>query len=164
MMIESVFDRLAIEQNFHDVEEVRGAGEQQVRNVWCHVARWILCLCLHTMVKLWSWKWAGKTLGQRTGRLWDERACRPRHPDCLKTRKKHLLRETFSVLPRRQRVARKIPHVFQGLARLVNGTTRLSESAGFMCPGWQIPAGSGGSYGLKEFRQDASHSIETQAC
>ncbi|GDX92102.1 hypothetical protein LBMAG46_21090 [Planctomycetia bacterium] len=54
MIIESVADRSAIEQNFHDVKEVHGAGEQQVRNVWCSVACWNLCLWLHTMVELWS--------------------------------------------------------------------------------------------------------------
>ncbi|MEJ7590503.1 MAG: hypothetical protein WKF77_03080 [Planctomycetaceae bacterium] len=34
MIIEDVSDRSAIEQNFHDVKEVHGAGKQQVRNVW----------------------------------------------------------------------------------------------------------------------------------
>ena len=64
LIIEAVSDRSAIEQNFHDVKEVHGAGEQQVRNVWCNVACWNLCLWLHTLVELWSWKRSGKTLSQ----------------------------------------------------------------------------------------------------
>ena len=52
--VELFSDCSAIEQNFHDVKEVHGAGEQQVRNVWCNVACWNLCLWLHTMVELWS--------------------------------------------------------------------------------------------------------------
>ena len=42
-IIESMADRSAIEQNFHDVKEVHGAGQQQVRNVWSNVACWNLC-------------------------------------------------------------------------------------------------------------------------
>ena len=42
--IKGVADRAAIEQNFHNVKEVHGAGQQQVRNVWSNVACWNLCL------------------------------------------------------------------------------------------------------------------------
>ncbi len=113
-------DRSAIEQNFHDVKEVHGAGEQQVRNVWCNVARCNLCLWLHTMVELWSWRRSGTTLKKRDDRPWDDPNRRPSHADRLKTLKRRTLRETFSALPRRQRAARKIQRLFQTLARLVN--------------------------------------------
>jgi hypothetical protein len=120
MIKESVADRSAIEQNFHDVKEVHGAGEQQVRNVWCSVACWNLCLWLHTIVELWSWRRSGTTLKQRDDRPWNDPTRRPSHADRLKTLKKHTLCETFSALPRRQRAARKIQRLFQALARLVN--------------------------------------------
>ncbi len=119
-IIESVADRSAIEQNFHDVKEVHGAGEQQVRNVWCNVACWNLCLWLHTIVELWSWKRSGRTLRQRDDRPWDDPARRPSHADRLKTLKKHTLRETFSGLPRPLRAARKFQQLFQALIQLVN--------------------------------------------
>ena len=48
--LEAVADRSAIEQNFHDVKAVYGSGQQQVRNVWCNVACWNLCLWLHSLV------------------------------------------------------------------------------------------------------------------
>ena len=48
--LEVVFDGFAIEHNFHDVKAVYGSGQQQVRNVWCNVACWNLCLWLHTLV------------------------------------------------------------------------------------------------------------------
>ena len=51
-MLEAVDDRAAIEQNFHDMKEAHGSGQQQVRNVWCNVALWDLCLWLHTPVEL----------------------------------------------------------------------------------------------------------------
>jgi hypothetical protein len=111
---------LPIEQNFHDIKEVHGAGEQQVRNVWSNVACWNLCLWLHTMVELWSWKRSGNTLRQRKDRPWDNPARRPSHADRLKTLRKHTLEETFFRLPLDQGSARKIKRVFHALARLVN--------------------------------------------
>ena len=63
-IIESVADRAAIEQNFHDVKEVHGSGQQQVRNLWASVACWNLCLWLHTLVELWSWRRSAATLKQ----------------------------------------------------------------------------------------------------
>jgi hypothetical protein len=115
-----VADRSAIEQNFHNMKEVHGAGEQQVRNVWCNVASWNLRLWMHTMVELWSWRRSGTTLKQRDERPWDDLTQRPSHAARLKTLKKLTLRETFSALPRRQRAARKIQRLFQALARLGN--------------------------------------------
>ncbi|MFM8725856.1 MAG: transposase, partial [Planctomycetaceae bacterium] len=120
MIIESVADRSAIEQNFNDVKEVHGAGEQQVRNVWCNVACWNLRLRLQTMVEFWSWRCSGTTLKQRDDRPWDAPTRRPCHADRLKALKKQTLCETFSALPRRQHTARKIQRLFQTLARLVS--------------------------------------------
>jgi hypothetical protein len=119
-IIERVADRSAIEQNFHDVKEVHGAGEQQVRNVWCNVASWNLCLWLHTIVELWSWRHSGDTLKQWDDRPWDDPSRRRGHADRLKTLKKHTLRETFSRLPRHQRAARKNQQLFQALTKLIN--------------------------------------------
>jgi hypothetical protein len=117
-VIESVADRSAIEQNFHDVKEVHGSGQQQVRNIWCNVACWNLCLWLHTLVELWSWRRSGTTLKQRDDRPWDEPLRRPSHADRLKTLRKHVLRESFSALPRVQRTKRKIQALFNALTRL----------------------------------------------
>ena len=117
-IIEAVADRSAIEQNFHDVKEVHGSGQQQVRNVWCNVACWNLCLWLHTLVELWSWRRSGTTLKQRADRPWDEPSRRPSHADRLKTLRKHVLRESFSRLPRFQRSKRKIQALFKALTRL----------------------------------------------
>ena len=117
-IIEAVADRSAIEQNFHDVKEVHGAGQQQVRNVWSNVACWNLCLWLHTLVELWSWRRSGNTLKQRTDRPWDDPTRRPSHADRLKTLRKQVIRETFSMLPRPLRAARKIQKIWNALTRL----------------------------------------------
>jgi len=117
-IIEAVADRSAIEQNFHDVKEVHGSGQQQVRNVWCNIACWNLCLWIHTLVELWSWRRSGNTLKQRADRPWDEPSRRPSHADRLKTLRKHVLNESFSRLPRIQRTKRKIHALFKALTRL----------------------------------------------
>ena len=117
-IIEAVADRSAIEQNFHDVKEVHGAGQQQVRNVWSNVACWDLCLWLHTLVELWSWRRSGNTLKQRGDRPWDDPARRPSHADRFKTLRKHAFQATFSTLPRRLRAARKLQALWNALTRL----------------------------------------------
>ena len=40
---------------FHDVKEVHGAGQQQLRHVWANVGAWNLIGWWHTLVELWAW-------------------------------------------------------------------------------------------------------------
>lgn len=67
-ILEAVADRAAIEQVFHDVKEVLGAGQQQLRNVWTNVGAWNLLLWLHTLVELWVWHRDESELIDRTAR------------------------------------------------------------------------------------------------
>src|SRR5262249_57617135 len=50
----AVADRAAVEQDYHDIKEVHGAGQQQVRHYWANVAAFHLNLWAHTLVELWS--------------------------------------------------------------------------------------------------------------
>lgn len=118
VILECVADRSAIEQNFHDVKEVEGAGQQQLRNVFSNVAAWHLCLWVHTLVELWSWRRAGSRLKQRDDRPWDDADRRPSHADRLKTLRREAIRETISALPRANRASRKILSVLKRLTRL----------------------------------------------
>ena len=54
-VLTAVADRAAIEQAFHDLKEVWGAGQQQLRNVYANVGAFHLNLWLHTPVELWAW-------------------------------------------------------------------------------------------------------------
>ena len=54
-ILEAFADRATIEQDFHDVKEVWGSGQQQVRNIWTNVAVYNLNLWMHTLVELWAW-------------------------------------------------------------------------------------------------------------
>jgi hypothetical protein len=53
-ILEAFADRAAIEQDFHDLKEVHGAGQQQVRHYWANVAVYHLNLWLHTLIELWA--------------------------------------------------------------------------------------------------------------
>lgn len=101
-IIAALADRSAIEQNVHDVKEVYGSGQQPVRNMWCRVTCWNLCLWLHTG-KRWSWRRSGETLKQRGDRPWDAPARRPSHAERFNTLTKHVFQETWFLLPRVQR-------------------------------------------------------------
>ena len=54
-ILKVVSDRWAIEELFHDVKEIWGAGKQQVRNVWSSIGCWNLCGWLYALVELECW-------------------------------------------------------------------------------------------------------------
>lgn len=118
VILECVADRAAIEQNFHDVKEVEGAGQQQLRNVFANVAAWHLCLWTHTLLELWCWRRGGTRLKQRGDRPWDDAPRRPSHADRLKTLRREAIHETFSQLPRRDGAASKIRRLIKRLTCL----------------------------------------------
>jgi hypothetical protein len=60
-ILEGSADRATIEQDFHDVKEVWGSGQQQVRNIWNNLAVYNLNLWIHTMVELWAWDAVAET-------------------------------------------------------------------------------------------------------
>ena len=51
-ILESYGARWAIEEHFHDIKEVWGAGQQQVRNVWSNIGCWHLNQWVFTLVEL----------------------------------------------------------------------------------------------------------------
>ncbi|WP_436299113.1 IS701 family transposase [Stieleria mannarensis] len=89
VILQTVSDRWAIEEHFHDVKEIWGAGEQQVRNVWSSIACWNLCGCLYSMVELECWDLTSDQLVDRSDRPWDTPSRRPSHAD----RRRRITRE-----------------------------------------------------------------------
>src|SRR5208282_4434429 len=65
-ILEAVADRSAIEQNFHDIKEVHGAGQQQLRNYWANIAAFNMNLWMHTLIELWAWNQPQEELTDRT--------------------------------------------------------------------------------------------------
>ena len=88
-ILEAVAARWAIEEQFHDVKEVWGAGQQQVRNVWSNIGCWNLNGWLYTLVELICWNVEKSELSNRSHRPWDNPNRRPSHAD----RKRFITRE-----------------------------------------------------------------------
>ena len=80
-ILEAFADRATIEQDFHDIKEVWGAGQQQVRNIWTNVAVYHLNLWMHTLVELWAWRRHQAALCDRRDSPWDNAERRPSHAD-----------------------------------------------------------------------------------
>lgn len=118
-ILEMVADRAAIEQDYHDVKEVHGAGQQQLRNVWANLGAFNILLWLHTLVELWAWNLPQKQLSDRSRSPWDDPTRRPSHADRCKALERACFAEDFSQLPVRGRAARKIRNCVKRLAALV---------------------------------------------
>ena len=80
-IVEIFSDRAAIEQVFHDVKEIWGSGQQQVRNLWANIGVWHLNLWLYTLVELWAWNKPATELTHREDSPWDNADRRPSHAD-----------------------------------------------------------------------------------
>ena len=94
-ILEAAADRWAIEEHFHDVKEIWGAGQQQVRNVWSNIGCWHLNQWLHTLVELASWDEPAATLVNRTARPWDNANRRPSHADRRRKMAREILHAEF---------------------------------------------------------------------
>jgi len=117
-IIEGVADRATIEQDFHDVKEVWGAGQQQVRNIWTNLAVYHLNLWIHTLVELWSWNRPHAELCDRRLSPWDDADRRPSHADRRKALRRQIMERELSTLATAGRLPRKILHLAQRLMAL----------------------------------------------
>lgn len=117
-IIETFADRAAIEQDFHDVKEVWGAGQQQVRNIWTNVATFNLNLWVHTLVECWAWNKPAAELCDRSDSPWDDPDRRPSHADRRKALRRQTLHNEFSVLTAAHRCSSKIRSLYQRLLQL----------------------------------------------
>lgn len=114
-ILEAVADRSAIEQNFHDVKEVQGAGQQQLRNYWANIAAYHVTLWWHTLIELWAWPKSHQDLTDRSASPWDDPTRRPSHADRRNAMRRHCLNYQL------QSVAATIPAKIRRLcATLVN--------------------------------------------
>ena len=97
-ILEAFADRATIEQDFHDVKEVWGSGQQQVRNIWTNLAVYNLNLWMHTLVELWSWDRSHQQLCDRSDSPWDDAGRRPSHADRRKALRKQIFRNELSTI------------------------------------------------------------------
>jgi len=97
-ILEAFADRATIEQDFHDVKEVWGAGQQQVRNIWTNVAVFNLNLWMHTLVELWAWRRPHEQLVDREDSPWDDTDRRPSHANRRKALRRLILDQQLTAL------------------------------------------------------------------
>jgi hypothetical protein len=117
-ILKIVSDRWSIEEHFHDVKEIWGAGQQQVRKVWSNIGCWHLCGWLYALVELESWDLTAEQLIDRSDRPWDNPNRRPSHADRRRRITREMLRNEFlSVLPDTPENT-KIRHRFERLLAL----------------------------------------------
>ncbi len=119
-ILEAFADRATIEQDFHDVKEVWGAGQQQVRNIWTNLAGYNLNLWMHTLVELWAWDRSRQQLCNRSDSPWDDAQRRPSHADRRKALRQHILRNELSAITANWKLPRKIVQLAQSLMALAN--------------------------------------------
>lgn len=112
-ILEAVADRAAVEQDFHDLKEVHGAGQQHVRHYWANVAVYHLNLWLHTLIELWAWEQPAARLCDRSASPWDDPERRPSHAD----RRNALRRQCLQTEIRSAGRGRPLPRRFQTLVR-----------------------------------------------
>ena len=117
-ILEAVADRSAIEQNFHGIKEVHGAGQQQLRNYWANIAAYHLNMWLHTLIELWAWHKAKRVLVDRNASPWDDAARRPSHADRRNALRRQCLQEEFQRGPAAGRMRGKIRWAFCRLMKL----------------------------------------------
>jgi DDE superfamily endonuclease len=114
-ILEQVADRGALEQDHHDLKEVEGTGQQQVRNIWANVGAFHLTMWAHCLTELWAWFQPREALCDRSDSPWDDAQRRPSHADRRKALQRSCLAEEFSHLKRWQPVASEIQRFIDGL-------------------------------------------------
>jgi hypothetical protein len=119
-IIEAFADRATIEQDFHDVKEVWGVGQQQVRNIWTNLAVYHLNLWMHTLVELWAWDRRHGQLCDRRDSPWDDADRRPSHANRRKALRRHVMEHELSTLAALGRLPRKIIQLTNRLVALAS--------------------------------------------
>ncbi len=117
-ILETIAARWAIEESFHDVKEVWGAGEQQVRNVWSNIGCWSLNQWMVTLVELAAWDRPQAELSDRSARPWDNAARRPSHADKRRTFAREMLQNEFPQDNSATAEARKLRTLVESLMKL----------------------------------------------
>jgi hypothetical protein len=118
-ILEAVADRAAIEQNFHDLKEVHGAGQQQLRNYWANIAAYHVTMWWHTLIELWAWHKPHRKLSDRSASPWDDPSRRPSHADRRNAMRRQCLENEFQHAHAHSTLTPKIRRLWHRLVKLV---------------------------------------------
>jgi len=146
--VKAVADRAAVEQDFHDVKEVHGAGQQQVRYYWANVAAFNLPLWGHTLLELWAWSQPAKKLADRRASPWDKPARRPSHADRLKALRRQCLEQAIPHADPSQ-LKKRSSSSPRGTQRNCSGRPMPKPRISRSCGSPRTRRGCGVAYGLR---------------
>jgi DDE superfamily endonuclease len=118
-VVQVALDRWGIEQNFHDLEEVEGIEQVQLRRVWSNVGALNLNLWVHTLIEIWAWDRSASTLSDRRDRPWDDAGRRPSHADRRRAVQRAMLGEEFQRISIPLPWKEKIRPLLEGVVRMV---------------------------------------------
>jgi hypothetical protein len=119
-ILEAYAERAVIEQDFHDLKEVHGAGQVQLRNLWANLGAFHLTLWLHTLVELWAWDQpAGRLRERRRRSPWDNAERRPSHGDRCNALRRQCVRERITRLRSLRPMTGAIQNLLRGLVQMV---------------------------------------------
>jgi hypothetical protein len=94
-ILRAAADRFSIEQDFHDLKEVEGLGQQQVRDIWANVGAFHINAWVHVLIELWAWGQPKEAICDRSESPWDNAERRPSHADRRKTLQRQCLGAEF---------------------------------------------------------------------
>jgi hypothetical protein len=117
-ILECFADRSVIEQVFHDIKEVWGAGQQQVRSLWTNIACFNMNLWMHTLVELWAWHRSAAEVRDRSDAPWDNAQRRPSHADRRKALRLACFDQEFQAALGKHKINQEIENLVNALARL----------------------------------------------
>jgi hypothetical protein len=118
VIVQAIHDRWAIEQNYHDLKEVEGIEQVQLRRVWSNVGALHLSLWVHTRIEVWAWGRPESSLSDRSDRPWDDASRRPSHADRRRALQRELLAEAYRRLEVPEPWTEKIRHLLDSVVRL----------------------------------------------
>jgi hypothetical protein len=116
-VLSTAADRFSIEQDFHDLKEVEGLGQQQLRDIWANVGAFHVSAWVHTLVELWAWGQPHEAICDRSASPWDDPERRPSHADRRKALQRHCLGQEFRQLAEGQALA---PEIQRFVGRVIN--------------------------------------------
>lgn len=117
-VVQAIFDRWAIEQNYHDLKEVEGIEQVQLRRLWSNVGAMNLSLWAHTLVEVWAWARPEASLSDRSDRPWDDVGRRPSHADKRLAVQREMLAEEYRRLGVPEPWSEKIRQLLMGKVRM----------------------------------------------
>jgi hypothetical protein len=110
-------DRFALEQDFHDLKEIEGLVQQQLRDIWANVGAFHVTAWAHTLTELWAWDQPREVLCDRSASPWDDPERRPSHADRRKALQRLCLGQEFLQLTEGLALT---PEIQQFVARVIN--------------------------------------------